>query len=131
MSSTGRPQLESIHSIAANSSASASTSLWGRISNYVSEHKAVVYTVGAVVIIATAGGIYYVSQSTPGDEGSTKEKKSKKDRRKKDIKDGAEEKVDKAQGEMRSQCLQLIYLGRLPDIRLAKGNRYQCRRFSA
>jgi import receptor subunit TOM70 len=130
MTSTGRPPLQSIHAIAANSPSSASTSLWSRISGYVSEHKAVVYTVGAVVIVATAGGIYYVTQSAPGDEGSTKEKKSKKDRRKKDIKESAEEKVDKAQGEIRSR-LQLNYPGRLPDSRLAKGIRCQRRRFSA
>jgi hypothetical protein len=68
-----------------------------------------------------------VTQSAPGDEGSTKEKKSKKDRRKKDIKDSAEEKVDKAQGEIRSQRLQLNYPGRLPDSRLAKGIRCQRR----
>jgi import receptor subunit TOM70 len=61
----------------------ASTSLWTRLSGYVSEHKAVVYTVGAVVIVATAGGIYYISQSTPGSDEPGKEKKSKKDRRKK------------------------------------------------
>ncbi|KAF8531691.1 hypothetical protein BDD12DRAFT_869533 [Trichophaea hybrida] len=99
MSSTGKHPIQSVHSIAANSAGPASTSLWTRLSGYISQHKAVVYTVGAVVIIATAGGIYYISQSTPNEDEPGKERKSKKDRRKKDIKDSASEKADKIQAD--------------------------------
>lgn len=89
MSSASRPSVQSI----ANSSGPASTSLWTRLSGYIADHKAVVYTVGAVVIVATAGGIYYISQSPASEDEPGKEKKSnKKDRRKKDAKDSAAEK---------------------------------------
>lgn len=102
MSSAGRPTVESVHSITANSAGPAATSLWTRLSGYISEHKAVVYTVGAVVIVATAGGIYYISQTTPTSEDDTgKEKKTKKDRRKRDVKDSAQDKAEKSDaGEM-------------------------------
>lgn len=78
----------------------ATDSIWDRISRYVSEHKAVVYTIGAVVVVAGAGGIYYVSQnpSSRPTTGGSKEKKAKKDRRKrdKDTKDGS--RPDKSSG---------------------------------
>lgn len=99
MSST---TVHTVHPITAGSSTSgpASTSLWTKLSGYISEHKAVVYTVGAVVIVATAGGIYYITQS--GNDGEAKEKKSKKDRRKKDVKDSAPEKADVPSGEIQT-----------------------------
>lgn len=68
---------------------SDSSSLWTRLATYASENKAVVYTIGAVVVVAGAGGIYYLSQSESGKGG-----KSKKDRRK-DIKDKASSKDKK------------------------------------
>jgi import receptor subunit TOM70 len=98
MSSTGIPPLPSVQSIAANSAAGSTTSLWTRLSGYISEHKAAVYTVGAVVVVATAGGIYYISQSGPSEDEPGREKKSKKDRRKKDVKEAAAEKAEKTQG---------------------------------
>jgi len=40
---------------------SADSSLWDRISTWVSEHKAVVYTIaGVAVVITTAGAVYYI-----------------------------------------------------------------------
>lgn len=98
MSSTNRSSISSINLVGVGP---ASTSLWTRLSGYVSEHKAVVYTVGAVVIVATAGGIYYISQSTPGSDEPGKEKKSKKDRRKKDIKDSAHDKAEKIEADLK------------------------------
>jgi len=39
-------------------------SLWDRISTWASEHKAVVYTIAGVTVVATAAGaIYYFSDS--------------------------------------------------------------------
>lgn len=39
----------------------ADSSLWDRISTWVSEHKAVVYTIaGVAVVVTTAGAVYYV-----------------------------------------------------------------------
>ncbi|KAA8903020.1 hypothetical protein FN846DRAFT_954603 [Sphaerosporella brunnea] len=104
MSSTAGAPLQPVHSIATHSANPTSTSLWSRLSAFISEHKVVVYTVGAVVVVATAGGIYYISQSAPGDDESAKEKKSKKDRRKKDVKDSAEAQADKVPGDSRKAC---------------------------
>jgi hypothetical protein len=42
----------------------ADPSLWDRISTWVSEHKAVVYTIaGVAVVVTTAGAVYYVRSS--------------------------------------------------------------------
>ncbi|EGS18265.1 mitochondrial import receptor subunit-like protein [Thermochaetoides thermophila DSM 1495] len=60
---------------------SADSSLWDRISTWVSEHKAVVYTIaGVAVVITTAGAVYYI-RSAP-DEQETTPRPSKKERRK-------------------------------------------------
>ena len=59
--------------------ASTSSSAWDRISTWVSEHKAVVYTVAGIAVVATgAGAVYYISRS--GASGA-KKRPSKKDRR--------------------------------------------------
>ena len=43
----------------------ADSSLWDRISTWVSENKAVVYTIaGVAVVVTTAGAVYYVSNSS-------------------------------------------------------------------
>ncbi|EON63242.1 hypothetical protein W97_02469 [Coniosporium apollinis CBS 100218] len=63
-------------------------SLWDRISTWASEHKAVVYTIAGVTVVATAAGaIYYFSDSgkatqEPAGGAAASKKKSKKDRRK-------------------------------------------------
>ncbi|KAG7289681.1 hypothetical protein NEMBOFW57_006057 [Staphylotrichum longicolle] len=57
----------------------ADPSLWDRISTWVSEHKAVVYTIaGVAVVVTTAGAVYYV-RNAPSD---TTPRPSKKERRK-------------------------------------------------
>ncbi|RKU44431.1 TOM (translocase of outer membrane) complex component [Coniochaeta pulveracea] len=60
----------------------ADPSLWDRISTWVSENKAVVYTiVGVTVVVTTAGAVYYIkNNSEPKD---TAPRPSKKERRKK------------------------------------------------
>lgn len=67
-------------------SSSATPSLLGRASNWISEHKVIVCTVGAVAIVFTGAGIvYYLSETgKPGDDTRSAEekRKSKKDRRK-------------------------------------------------
>ncbi|KAK3901477.1 hypothetical protein C8A05DRAFT_34851 [Staphylotrichum tortipilum] len=58
----------------------ADPSLWDRIATWVSEHKAVVYTIaGVAVVVTTAGAVYYV-RSGPAQE--TTPRPSKKERRK-------------------------------------------------
>jgi len=65
-----------------------SQSVWDRISAWASEHKAVVYTVAGVTLVATAAGVYYYVSSAPKKDGgaeegsSTVKRKAKKDRRK-------------------------------------------------
>lgn len=62
----------------------APSSLWDRVSTWVSENKAVAYTIaGTVVVVTSAGAIYYLSGqrgSTP--PASSEKRKSKKERRK-------------------------------------------------
>jgi import receptor subunit TOM70 len=60
----------------------ASSGLWDRLSNWVSENKAVVYTIAGVAVVVTgAGVVYYMSDSTTASTDSTP-KLSKKERRK-------------------------------------------------
>lgn len=43
----------------------ADPSLWDRISTWVSENKAVVYTiVGVTVVVTTAGAVYYIKNNS-------------------------------------------------------------------
>ncbi|ETI24869.1 hypothetical protein G647_04239 [Cladophialophora carrionii CBS 160.54] len=62
----------------------APASLWDRVSNWVSENKAVAYTIaGTVVVVTSAGAIYYFSTQKGGAPATpTEKRKSKKERRK-------------------------------------------------
>lgn len=61
----------------------SSPSLWDRVSNWVSENKAVAYTIAGTVVVVTAGGVvYYLSSSDRNLEAQSKARKSKKERRK-------------------------------------------------
>lgn len=70
-------------------SASSSSSVWDRISNWVSENKAVVYTVAGIAVVVTGGTVFYLS-STPEPSAP---KKSKNQRRKEKKKAEEEKKV--------------------------------------
>lgn len=65
--------------------ASSSASVWDRISKWVSENKALVYTIaGVAVVVTSAGVVYYLSDTgkpaqAPAPSGA--KKKSKKERR--------------------------------------------------
>jgi mitochondrial import receptor subunit TOM70 len=59
-----------------------SSSFWDRVTNWVSENKAVAYTIaGTVVVITGAGAVYYLSESKK-DKAPSTPRKSKKERRK-------------------------------------------------
>lgn len=76
----------------------SSQSVWDRISNWISEHKAVVYTIAGVAVVVTgAGVVYYLSDSKKADGATppTAQKKSKNQRRK-EKKKAEEEKKAKA-----------------------------------
>lgn len=78
--------------------ASTTSSVWDRISNWVSENKAVVYTIAGVAVVVTgAGVVYYLSDSNKSSASSTSAppKKSKNQRRK-EKKKAEEEKKAKA-----------------------------------
>lgn len=79
-----------IRTVPVNASSIPPQSFWERVSTWVSENKAIVYTVGAVAVVATgAGVVYYLSEPNKGVDGrddsrraSEDKKKSKKERRK-------------------------------------------------
>ena len=63
----------------------APASLWDRAANWVSENKAVAYTIAGTVVVVTSAGCYYYYYSTqkPGPPSTpTEKRKSKKERRK-------------------------------------------------
>ncbi|KAH0559521.1 hypothetical protein GP486_003968, partial [Trichoglossum hirsutum] len=80
------PPVQNISVDASSISSSASPSLWSRLSDWVADNKAVVYTVGAVAVVVTSAGVvYYLSESNKRSGGgapSEEKRKSKKDRRK-------------------------------------------------
>lgn len=66
---------------------STTSSVWDRISNWVSENKALVYTIaGVAVVVTSAGVVYYLSDSSsPAARSSitaTEKKKAKNQKRK-------------------------------------------------
>ncbi|KAJ5819998.1 mitochondrial outer membrane translocase receptor [Penicillium riverlandense] len=77
--------------------ASSSASVWDRISNWVSENKALVYTIAGVsVVVTTAGVAYYLSDSKGGaGAAAPAEKKKSKSQRRKEKKKAEDEKKSK------------------------------------
>jgi len=73
--------------------------MWDKITTWASEHKAVVYTIAGITLVATAAGVFYYVNNAPKAEAGADEsaaaakRKAKKDRRKpkKDADNKAEE----------------------------------------
>ena len=78
--------------------ASSSASVWDRVSKWVSENKALVYTIaGVAVVVTSAGVVYYLSDTGRTAQAPAPPKKSKNQRRKeKERKKAEEEKKAKA-----------------------------------
>ncbi|CAI7608852.1 unnamed protein product [Penicillium pancosmium] len=78
--------------------ASTSSSVWDRVSKWVSENKALVYTIaGVAVVVTSAGVVYYLSDSSkPASSSSSTPKKSKTVRRKEKKKAEEKEKAKSA-----------------------------------
>jgi import receptor subunit TOM70 len=76
---------------------SSSQSVWDRITNWVSENKAVVYTIAGVAVVVTgAGVVYYLSDSKkPSNGASSSTPKKSKNQRRKEKKKAEEEKKTK------------------------------------
>lgn len=69
----------------------SSLPLWGRISAWASENKAVVYTIaGVAVVISSAGVIYYLSESRKVD-AEEKKRAGKREKRKNKKEKGPEQ----------------------------------------
>lgn len=80
------------------------STLWTRISNYVSEHKVAVFTAGAFIVVAGAGGIYYyrsAADKPAGDKDLAQETKKEARKRKSDRKKKENEKEEKGKPEGR------------------------------
>ena len=69
-----------------DTASAGASSFWDRISQWASEHKAVVYTVAGVTVVATGAGIYYYASAPRNGASSgsaaSEKKKAKKDKRK-------------------------------------------------
>ncbi|KAF9893914.1 TOM (translocase of outer membrane) complex component [Aspergillus nanangensis] len=77
--------------------ASSTSSVWDRVSKWVSENKALVYTIaGVAVVVTSAGVVYYLSDSgRPTQTAPSGEKKKSKNQRRKEKKKAEEEKKAK------------------------------------
>jgi import receptor subunit TOM70 len=84
---------------------SSSASVWDRITNWVSENKAVVYTIAGVAVVVTgAGVVYYLNDSSKATPPAPK--KSKNQRRKEKKK--AEEEKAASVKEGTCSCLNVV-----------------------
>lgn len=73
----------------------SSSSVWDRVSNWVSENKALVYTIaGVAVVVTSAGVVYYLSDSgRPGQASPAGDKKKSKNQKRKEKKKAEEQKA--------------------------------------
>lgn len=99
----------------ASLSPSTSSSIWDRISNWVSENKAVVYTVAGIAVVVTGGTVYYLSTSSGSKpQESAQPKKSKNQRRKEKKKAEEEKKAQEAkvaaEGEIQSFMIGMLFV---------------------
>ncbi|KAJ5266855.1 TOM (translocase of outer membrane) complex component [Penicillium angulare] len=80
---------------------SGSSSVWDRVSKWVSENKALVYTIaGVAVVVTSAGVVYYLSDSSkPASSPAPKKTKSQKQREKKKAKEEKKTKTASVQDE--------------------------------
>lgn len=88
--------------------AGPSQSVWDMITTWASEHKAVVYTVAGITLVATAAGVFYYVNTAPKSESSVDEaaaaakRKARKDKRK-----AKKEPEDKSAEESTGQSISL------------------------
>ncbi|PLB35787.1 putative mitochondrial outer membrane translocase receptor (TOM70) [Aspergillus candidus] len=75
----------------------SSSSVWDRVSKWVSENKALVYTVaGVAVVVTSAGVVYYLSDSKTSQTPPSGEKKKSKNQRRKEKKKAEDQKAKAA-----------------------------------
>jgi import receptor subunit TOM70 len=91
---------------------SSTASVWDRISKWVSENKALVYTVaGVAVVVTSAGVVYYLSDSSrsgkpaPATAAPTEKKKKKSGSQRRKEKKAEEERKSKAASVQDGVCI--------------------------
>lgn len=89
----------------ASLSPSTSSSIWDRVSNWVSENKAVVYTVAGIAVVVTGGTVYYLSTSSSKPQEPAQPKKSKNQRRKEKKKAEEEKKAQESKAAVEGELL--------------------------
>jgi hypothetical protein len=83
----------------ASLASSSSQSVWDRISNWVSENKAIVYTLAGVAVVVTgAGVVYYLSDAKKTRQAPSASRKSDNQRRKGKKKADEERKAQGTEG---------------------------------
>lgn len=95
----------------------SSSSVWDRVSKWVSENKALVYTVaGVAVVVTSAGVVYYLSDSKTSQTPPSGEKKKSKNQRRKEKKKAEDQKA-KAASSQNGRLSSLHNIWRLPPIK--------------
>ncbi|GAM41083.1 mitochondrial TOM complex subunit [Talaromyces pinophilus] len=101
----------------ASLSPSTSSSIWDRISNWVSENKAVVYTVAGIAVVVTGGTVYYLSTSSSSKpQEPAQPKKSKKQRRNEKKKAEEEKKAQEAKAAEEVKTAKVEDVDELPEV---------------
>ncbi|KAF3388295.1 Mitochondrial import receptor subunit tom70 [Talaromyces pinophilus] len=101
----------------ASLSPSTSSSIWDRISNWVSENKAVVYTVAGIAVVVTGGTVYYLSTSSSSKpQEPAQAKKSKKQRRNEKKKAEEEKKAQEAKAAEEVKTAKVEDVDELPEV---------------
>ncbi|KAK1760582.1 mitochondrial outer membrane 72K protein [Echria macrotheca] len=86
----------------------ADSSFWDRISNWVSENKAIVYTIAGVAIVVTGAGAVYYVRSSGSQDSETTPRPSKKERRKRKQAEREAEAAQKAAGEGKTAPITIV-----------------------
>ncbi|OKL57876.1 Mitochondrial import receptor subunit tom70 [Talaromyces atroroseus] len=97
-------------------SESSTSSVWNRISNWVSENKAVVYTVAGIAVVVTGGTVYYLSTSSKPKEPA-QPRKSKNQRRKEKKKAEEEKKAQELKAAAEATKTATVEdVGEIPEV---------------
>lgn len=100
----------------------ADSSVWDRVSTWVSENKAIVYTIaGVAVVITGAGAVYYIRNGSDTQDSNGTSRPSKKERRKRKQAEREAEKTVSAEPETAAApstppAAQVESADELPDI---------------
>ncbi|KAK4162577.1 hypothetical protein QBC43DRAFT_73927 [Cladorrhinum sp. PSN259] len=94
----------------------ADSSLWDRLSNWVSENKAVVYTIAGVAVVVTAAGAVYYIRKGPEDSTPKLSKKERRKRKQAEREADVTNSTDGNQDEKVAQAAKVEGVNELPEI---------------